>query len=57
MTEKLKTTVIYTKTFNLGNYESLKLGLTKEIYQGEETVESVFQELAYKVDEAYGGLK
>jgi len=51
MSEKLKTTITYVKTFNLGNYESVKLGMSKEIYQDEENVDSVFQELAYTVDQ------
>ena len=50
MSERLKTTVTYMKTFNLGNYESVKLGLSKEIYRDESNEVSVFQELAYLVD-------
>ena len=57
MTEKLKTTVIYAKTFNLGNYESLKLGISKEIYEGESRVDNVFHELAYQIDTMYEALK
>ena len=56
MSEKLKTVVIYVKTFNLGNYESVKFGLNKEIYQGEQDVDSVFQELVYMVDRMRGEL-
>lgn len=49
--ERLKTTVTYVKTFNLGNYESIKIGLSKQFYEGEDEDEvSLFQELAYKVD-------
>jgi len=57
MSEPLKTTVTYTKTFNLGNYESLKLGISKEIYEDEEYIEAVFHELAFKIDKMYGELK
>ncbi|MHA1288110.1 MAG: hypothetical protein ACTSPB_11970 [Candidatus Thorarchaeota archaeon] len=49
MSEKLKTTVTYMKTYNLGNYESVKLGITKETYD-EHEVEDIFYELAYTVD-------
>jgi len=49
MSEKLKTTVTYMKTYNLGNYESIKLGITKETYD-EHEVENIFYELAYTVD-------
>ena len=57
MSEKLKTTVTYTKTFNLGNYESLKLGISKEIHEGESRVDNVFHELAYQIDQMYEALR
>ena len=57
MSEPLKATVTYTKTFNLGNYESLKLGISKELYEDEEYIDAVFHELAFKIDKMYGELK
>jgi len=49
MSEKLKTTVIYVRTFNLGNYNSVKLGAIKEFCQGEDTIDGMFDELEYEV--------
>jgi len=50
MGERLKRTITYAKTFNLGNYQSVKLGVSKEIYQGEDSIEDTFRELAYLVN-------
>ena len=39
MSEMLKFTVGYSKTINIGNYESEKYTLTKEFYVGEISVD------------------
>ena len=57
MSEKLKTTVIYVRTFNLGNYNSVKLGAIKEFCQGEDTIEGMFDELEYEVYKKREALK
>jgi len=43
MSERLKFTVTYGKTVNIGNYESEKYGLSQEFYEGECTVERAFE--------------
>ena len=52
MTENLKITVTFTKTYNLGNYESLKIGVSKEYYQGEFSYDDAFTDLELQVEMA-----
>jgi len=50
MTEKLKFTVIYTRTVNRGNYESARIGLHKEFYRGECSAEEAFTQVKRDVE-------
>ncbi len=43
--EKLKFTVTYSKTVNLGNYNSHKLSLSQEYYVGETKAKDAFNDL------------
>jgi len=57
LSEKLKFTVTYTRTVNMGNYESEKYGLSKEFYRGECSVEEAFTRVKREVDRMVGGGK
>ena len=50
MTERLKFTVTYLKTVNMGNYNSEKFGVSKEYYMGETDVDDAFDEVRYLVN-------
>ena len=57
MSEKLKFTTIYTKTVNVGNYESEKFGLTMEFYRGECSVVTAFARVKREVEDMILGGK
>ena len=50
MTEKLKFTVIYTRTINRGNYESERFGLHQEFYRDECSAEEAFARVERDVE-------
>ena len=50
MSEKLKFIAIYTKTVNVGNYESEKFGLHMEFYRGECSVATAFARVKQEVE-------
>lgn len=50
MSEKLKFTVTYIKTINLGNYESVKIGLSMDYHQGGLRVSTAFKEVESYVE-------
>ena len=49
---KKKIVVTVSRTYNTGNYESLKLGATKEYYEHEATIQEAFDELVAEIEEA-----
>ena len=49
--DRLKFTVSYGKTINLGNYESEKLVLSKEYYQDDTPIDFAFRECRHLVTE------
>ena len=51
MSEKLKITITYGKTFNLGNYESERLTLSKEFYQDDININFETDRLMRKIEE------
>jgi len=50
MSEKLKFSVIYTKTVNRGNYESEKFGATMEFYRGECSMAKAFARVKWEIE-------
>ena len=54
MTDRLKFTVSYSKTLNIGNYESEKYTLSQEFYEGTCTVERAFKIVKRDVEDAMG---
>jgi len=56
MTEKLKFTVGYSKTINIGNYESEKYTMSEDYYTGEITVEEAFAKVKDAVERMMYGV-
>ena len=56
MTEKLKFIVTYSKTINIGNYESEKYTLSEEYYTGKIPVEEAFNKVKKAVEEMMYGV-
>ena len=56
MTEKLKFTVGYSKTINIGNYESEKYSLSEDYYTEEITVEEAFAKVKKEVEKQMYGV-
>ena len=56
MTEKLKFTVGYSKTINIGNYESEKYSLSEDYYTEEITVEEAFAKVKNAVERMMYGI-
>ena len=57
MIEQLKFTVGYSKTINIGNYESEKYTLTKEFYVGEISVDDAIVAVRDAVDRMMYGVE
>ena len=56
MSEKLKFTVSYSKTVNIGNYESEKYTLSEEYYTGTISVEEAFAKVKEAVEQMIYGV-
>ena len=50
MTNKLKFTVSFGRTINLGNYSTARLGISKEFFYGLHSVEEAYEEVKGIVD-------
>jgi len=57
MTEKLKFTVGYSKTINIGNYESEKYTMSEDFYKDEDiTVDEAFTKVKKAVEKQMYGV-
>lgn len=50
MGETNKIIVTVSRTYNTGNYESVKFGITREYYEDEKPVQSMFDELMDEIE-------